>query len=114
MLNSPVDCKGIIKSKFVKDMEKQGFYEIARWNICVPDSIIINQIEKDEKLSIYAAFNRGVGLITHAGVKAFFAHIPNKPQSEPLNQVYNNRVQVEKRLRGQKDSDQSSQEDPSD
>src|SRR3972149_8525583 len=86
-----MDKKQFILSSFVKKMEKEGFFEIARWPIYISDEQIIREIERDERFSHYASFGGGVSLFTHAGVKAFFCYIPKRSKKE-RESIYNRRL----------------------
>ena len=118
-----MDKKQLILSSFVKKMEKEGFFEVARWPIHIPDEQIIREIERDERFSHYASFGGGVSLFTHAGVKAFFCYIPKRSKKEResiynrklshQNQAYNNIEPIEEHPLNQMDSDQSFQVSPS-
>ena len=82
MQNSPCDTKGVIRSKTVVELEKGGFLEVARFPMIWPDYMILNEIESDRKLLIYASENYGVCLITHGACKSFFVNThPLSPQS---------------------------------
>lgn len=93
MQNSPVDStrKSIIKSQFVKALEVDGLFEVARFPIHLTDEMINDIISKDKKLWLYALENGGVNLFTHAGCKSFFVNI--RPRSL-LNPAYSKRVPI--------------------
>ena len=102
MIRSPVDCKGIIKSVFVKQMHDNGFLEVKRWDSYLPDSVIIDEIEFDQGLMLYTIWNEGIGLYTHAGVKSFFSNILQQSRQNPS---YNTKDRAKKHHPNQKDSD---------
>lgn len=99
MQNSPCDTKGVIRSDFVTKMEKQGFYEVCRFPIHLPDSVILEMVEKDTKLWLYAMQNYGVAIYTHAGTKSFFVNIPRQSHQNPS---YSKRGPSRKRHQGRK------------
>ena len=97
MQNSPVDStrKSLVRSQFVKALELDGLFEVARFPLHYTDEMINDTIAKDSKLWLYALENGGVNLFTHAGVKSFFVNI--RPRSL-LNPAYSKRVPIKKRL----------------
>jgi len=101
MIRSPVDCKGLIKSKFVEGMTELGFLEVKRWPMHVTDEMIIEEIENDRGLMFYVLNSKGIPLYTHAGVKAFFTNI--HPQLL-LNPSYNTKEKAKKHHPNRKDS----------
>jgi len=93
MIRSPVDCKGLMKSKFIDEMVKLGFLEVKRWPFHLPDDIIIDEIVNDRDLMLYVINSQGIPLYTHAGVKGFFTN--TRPQLL-LNPSYNTKVKARK------------------
>jgi len=72
---TPAPLKGIVRSPLLDKMYKQWFLEVGRWSAHLPDSIIIDDINNDKNLMLYAVNFKGVNLFTHAGCKSFFANI---------------------------------------
>jgi len=101
MIRSPVDCKGLIRSKFVKEMIEIGFLEIKRWPKHIPDEMIIDEIANDRGLMLYVINSKGIPLYTHAGVKGFFTNIHPQLLQNPS---YNTKVLAKKHHPNQKDS----------
>jgi len=72
---TPAPIRGIMRSSLLDKMYKKWFLEVGRWSAHIPDSIIIDDINKDKNLLLYAINFKGVNLFTHAGCKSFFANI---------------------------------------
>jgi len=72
---TPAPIRGIVRSKLLDKMYKQWFLEVGRWSAHLSDSVIIDDINKDKNLILYAVNFNGVALFTHAGCKSFFANI---------------------------------------
>jgi len=101
LIRSPVDCKGVMVSKFLEDMRNKGYMEVKRWDFTVSDETIINEIENNRELMLYVMSQDGVPLYTHAGCKSFFSNIL---QQSRLNPSYNTKGKAKKHLPNQKDS----------
>jgi hypothetical protein len=94
----------MIKSEFVTRMEKQGFFEIVRIPAYYQDYHLIDMIENDSKLWLYAMNNRGVSVYTHANCKSFFAMIIDNRRKSLLNPSYNTKGQEGKHHQDQTSS----------
>ena len=87
-MHTPAPLNGVVRSKFLDMMYGKWFLEVGRWNMHVPDSVVLDDIDNNKNLMLYAVNFKGVSLFTHAGCKSFFANIKppgkvrgtNKPQ----------------------------------
>ena len=82
-------------------MWKGGFWEVKNWDSYIPDDIILQEIEMDPTLILYAAQMDGVQLFTHENVKGFFFNIHHKLLPNPF---YNTTDKEGMRPLSQKDS----------
>ena len=73
--HTPAPLRNIVRSALLDRMYKQWFLEVGRWSAHLPDSVILDEIDKDKNLMLYAVNFNGVSMFTHAGCKSFFANI---------------------------------------
>jgi len=73
--HTPAPMKGMVRSELLDKMYKRWFLEVGRWSAHIPDSIILDDIDNNKNLMLYAVNFKGVNLFTHAGCKSFFANI---------------------------------------
>ena len=74
-MHTPAPLRGLVRSPLLDKMYKQWFLEVGRWSAYLPDSVILDNIDNDKNLMLYAVNFKGVSMFTHAGCKSFFANI---------------------------------------
>ena len=92
MLNSPVDCKGLIISQFLNMMYEAGWIQINVFPAYLPDDVIVAAVQTDPKNEFYVFENDGMLIETHEGSKSYFFNTHHKLR---LNPFYNTKVQSE-------------------
>lgn len=73
--HTPAPLREMERSAQLDSLYSQWFLEVGRWSAHLPDSVIIDEIQNNRNLLLYAVNFNGVPIITHGGSKSFFANI---------------------------------------
>lgn len=85
MLNSPVDCKGMMKNPEIERLASQQIYEVLRFPAYWPDELVMKQIRLSDKTSIVyfiAMMNGIIPIVTIGGNKSFVVDFKKKKKPQ--------------------------------
>jgi hypothetical protein len=74
MLNSPVDCKGVMPHPEIQRLADMNMYELIRFPMYYSDEMVMNELRKTQDINVmhYIAYMNGIiPIVTLGGHKSF-------------------------------------------
>ena len=90
MLNSPVDCKSVMKHPEIERLAKERILEIVKYPAYFTDEQVMNKIRTNTNTSViyYIAYCNGIiPIATIGGYKAFIVDFKKSPSRTNLYQL---------------------------
>ena len=81
MINSPCDCKPLVRNKQILDLAKQNIFEVVKFPAYYPDEWVVNEIKNDKRTSVVwciAVMNGIIPISTIGNFKSFLVDF-NRP-----------------------------------